>query len=54
MVKKEYAKFTLVVKQHMKFYSGGENLDTKSQVLRLRRPSEYILAVFTLEDGQIV
>ena len=31
----EYAKFTLVENQFMKLYSGGENLDTKSKVLRL-------------------
>ena len=31
----EYVKFTLVENQFMKLYSGGENLDTKSKVLRL-------------------
>ena len=31
----EYAKFTLVENQFMKLYSGGENLDTNSKVLRL-------------------
>ena len=31
----EYAKFTLVENQFMKLYSGRENLDTKSRVLRL-------------------